>query len=124
MTNIDKGCPGGTFGTNCLERCSCRAGRVASPPCDTVNGRCNCLPGYSGTSCDDGETIIVANRLARNRLLHFLVCPSGTFGADCMESCLCMEGRVESPECNSVNGSCNCLPEYSGIYCELEGCYS
>ena len=31
-------------------------GRVDSPECDSVTGRCNCLPGYTGVNCEDGIT--------------------------------------------------------------------
>lgn len=47
-------CPDGTFGTFCLEMCSCITERVGSPQCDIVNGTCNCLPGYFGVSCEEG----------------------------------------------------------------------
>ena len=46
------------------------------------------------------------------------MCPDGTFGADCTEDCLCYEDRVGSPQCNSQNGACNCLPGYTGFGCE------
>lgn len=45
-------------------------------------------------------------------------CPDGTFGDGCLETCACMDGRVDTPECDNINGTCNCLPGYTGIECE------
>ena len=45
-------------------------------------------------------------------------CPDGTYGQDCMEICMCIDGSVSIPECDIVTGRCNCLPQYTGINCE------
>ena len=43
-------------------------------------------------------------------------CQSGSFGRNCVQDCpLCMHSNQT---CNPVNGSCLCLPGYSGFFCE------
>ena len=41
-----------------------------------------------------------------------LPCPTGTYGADCMQSCQCAHGS-----CHHVTGECLCEPGYSGEVC-------
>ena len=108
-------CPDGTFGANCTEACQCTKGRVGIPECDNINGRCNCLPGYTGIRCEEGIPICL------HAMLFTIVgieCPDGTFGTNCSERCSCLAGRVRNLQCDIVYGACNCLPGYSGLSCE------
>ena len=46
-------CPIGTFGEGCSQNCTCLAEHESSP-CEHVDGTCHCLPGYTGSSCEQG----------------------------------------------------------------------
>ena len=46
--------------------------------------------------------------------IFFAGCPDFTFGLNCSSACACTNGGV----CNPVNGSCSCLPGYTGPQCE------
>ncbi|XP_054721382.1 multiple epidermal growth factor-like domains protein 11 [Uloborus diversus] len=41
-------------------------------------------------------------------------CPSGTYGQNCSETCLCEHGS-----CDDVSGQCECFPGYTGIFCNV-----
>ena len=53
-------------------------------------------------------------QVKKNWIMFVLVCPPGTYGADCGETCLCQNGA----QCNHVNGQCTCAPGYTGNLCE------
>ncbi len=48
------GCTPGTWGTDCLQNCTCLTEHQSSP-CDVVNGTCHCLPGYTGIECQQSK---------------------------------------------------------------------
>ncbi len=59
MTNINipttfTACALGTWGTDCLQNCSCVTEHESSP-CNAVDGTCNCLPGYTGMDCNGSK---------------------------------------------------------------------
>ena len=47
-------CPAGSYGTDCLQNCTCVLQQESSP-CDHIDGTCHCLPGYNGSSCELGK---------------------------------------------------------------------
>ena len=47
-------CPAGSYGTGCLQNCTCVSEQESSP-CDYVDGTCYCLPGYNGSFCELGK---------------------------------------------------------------------
>ena len=47
-------CPAGSYGTGCLQNCTCVSEQESSP-CDHVDGTCYCLPGYNGSFCELGK---------------------------------------------------------------------
>jgi len=51
-------CPTGRWGENCTDTCSCVRGE-----CDRVTGTCDCPPGYTGVSCQSGESEAVFTNL-------------------------------------------------------------
>lgn len=61
-------------------------------PSDTL-----CLsPGWQGLDCS-------------------LPCPTGTWGLNCNETCICANGAA----CSPFDGSCTCTPGWLGDSCEL-----
>eukprot|EP00056_Hartaetosiga_gracilis_P016133 m.3989 g.3989 ORF g.3989 m.3989 type:complete len:3037 (-) comp3783_c0_seq1:271-9381(-) len=86
-------CAEGFFGKNCQQQCQCENEGL----CDSVDGSCECPPGYSSASnCAEP-------------------CKEGYFGEDCIQHCSCENGA-----CDNVDGSCHCPPDYTGIRCEVE----
>ena len=73
------GCPAGSWGQECDQRCDCRQGGV----CRKEDGACLCPPGYQGARCEDQ-------------------CQQGTFGEDCSSSCQCSAGHF----CHHITGDC------------------
>ena len=45
-------------------------------------------------------------------------CPNGTYGPNCLESCMCTPEHESSP-CDVMNGTCFCLPDYTGSTCDV-----
>lgn len=88
-------CPANTWGSGCLQNCSCLAERE-SRPCDIVNGTCYCLPGYTGATCE-------------------LECPEGFYGQDCLEECQCQNEAA----CDFITGTCNCTAGWTGPFCSM-----
>ena len=56
---------------------------------------CLCLPGYHGDSCNKQ-------------------CPAGWYGDQCKQQCQCENEAT----CDSVDGSCDCVPGYTGRLCQ------
>ena len=48
--------------------------------------------------------------------LFFVIsaCSSGSFGANCSQKCLCLNGGM----CDPVDGHCNCKPGWAGSFCQ------
>uniref|UniRef100_A0A5F9DS40 Scavenger receptor class F member 1 n=1 Tax=Oryctolagus cuniculus TaxID=9986 RepID=A0A5F9DS40_RABIT len=84
-------CRPGWWGPECRQRCECVRGR-----CSAVSGRCTCPPGFRGVRCE-------------------LPCPSGSYGAQCRDSCgHCKQNKPCSPD----TGSCeSCEPGWNGTQC-------
>ena len=88
-------CETGFYGEGCASQCQCRL----TSECNTINGLCICVTGYTGQTCMDE-------------------CPEGLYGDECMSSCQCSDVGTES--CDHVNGRCYCLEGWRGLACETE----
>lgn len=44
-------------------------------------------------------------------------CTPGTWGAGCLQNCTCVTEHQSSP-CDALDGTCHCLPGYTGVDCE------
>ena len=44
-------CPNGHWGKDCLKNCQCQNNGL----CNSINGECDCPPGWIGDYCDIGE---------------------------------------------------------------------
>nr|XP_054764205.1 receptor-type tyrosine-protein phosphatase F-like [Lytechinus pictus] len=92
-------CRPGWMGQNCSEdirECyptTCENGGTCFDGTNFFN--CTCAPGYNGTYCEN-------------------ICPPGTFGDYCMESCTCVDGA----NCSNVDGSCTCEPAFDMAACD------
>ncbi len=94
-----------------------------TPPC--VNGMCNMTVGECG--CDDGYIGDICNTCEETArimititilIIEYAACPIGRFGVTCAQNCSCLAGFESSP-CDHVDGTCHCLPGYTGPACEL-----
>ncbi|XP_048576830.1 N-acetylglucosamine-1-phosphodiester alpha-N-acetylglucosaminidase [Nematostella vectensis] len=101
---------------DCNGRGTCQMGECVcdhpwtGPGCDThecrltncsMNGvctkvGCQCNAGWTGEHC-------------------LQACPSGTFGVNCAQKCLCYNGG----SCDVVSGTCTCRPGWMGRLCQL-----
>ncbi|XP_041475095.1 receptor-type tyrosine-protein phosphatase delta-like isoform X1 [Lytechinus variegatus] len=94
-------CLPGWMGQNCSEdirECNstpCANGGTCIEGTDSFN--CTCAPGYNGTYCEN-------------------ICPPGTFGDYCVESCTCVDGA----NCSNVDGSCTCEPAFDTAVCDKQ----
>nr|XP_054765104.1 receptor-type tyrosine-protein phosphatase S-like [Lytechinus pictus] len=92
-------CRPGWMGQNCSEdirECyptTCENGGTCFDGTNFFN--CTCAPGYNGTYCEN-------------------ICPPGTFGDYCMESCTCVDGA----NCSNVDGRCTCEPAFDMAACD------
>ncbi|XP_055870308.1 uncharacterized protein LOC106061387 [Biomphalaria glabrata] len=103
--NCTHGCQTGLFSPNCTKEChNC----MNNGKCSIDEGHCQdgCLKGFEPPSCEN-------------------VCPAGTFGVDCKESCPpnCLDN------CSPDEGKCNstCSNGYFGENCEKvcnDGCFN
>ena len=50
-------------------------------------------------------------------VIPLLACPVGSFGAGCEQNCTCVPEQESSP-CDNVDGTCSCLPGYTGPSCD------
>ena len=54
ITHFYTECPAGSYGSGCLQNCTCVPEQESSP-CDHIDGTCHCLPGYNGSNCELGS---------------------------------------------------------------------
>ena len=109
-------CPAGSYGTGCLQNCTCVPEQESSP-CDHVDGTCHCLPGYNGSSCELGSATPKANyTVCTNfKLCWCIECSEGFYGQDCMGVCQCQNGA----SCDFITGYCNCTIGFIGRFCNM-----
>lgn len=62
-------------------------------------GGCQCFPGWKGKNCSTA-------------------CSSGSFGANCSQKCLCLNGGM----CDPKDGHCSCKAGWTGSFCQ-QGCF-
>ena len=89
-TNCELACPTNTYGTNCLQQCSCKNNAT----CSRIDGTCDCTAGWTGKSCDQS-------------------CTEGLYGKNCRLVCLCSKYGI----CDPFTGACKCFGEYQGVNC-------
>uniref|UniRef100_A0A671MG02 Zgc:158328 n=1 Tax=Sinocyclocheilus anshuiensis TaxID=1608454 RepID=A0A671MG02_9TELE len=133
-------CPGGVACDHVTGRCGCPAGYTGNScetsRCDFRTGSCICQPGYLGPNCSTSKILII-NQSAKwvisgkckvkrslalkKNLITFVFfcpfisgCPTGRYGRDCAQVCLCGEGG----QCHPETGRCNCAPGRTGPSCE------
>uniref|UniRef100_A0A8C3BTM0 EGF-like domain-containing protein n=1 Tax=Cairina moschata TaxID=8855 RepID=A0A8C3BTM0_CAIMO len=85
-------CLPGLYGLQCQSRCLCHPQHSLS--CHPLLGECSCRPGWAGLFCNES-------------------CPPGSFGAGCLQSCLCLNGGT----CDGTTGRCHCPPGYTDEHC-------
>ena len=107
-------CPSGSYGSGCKKKCECYNGAG----CDPLNGNCHCKPGYQGSKVRVGGQVgpITGNHISLFQC-HEL-CPLGSYGSDCKETCQCLNDG----SCNPEDGSCNCAHGWKGDICEARSC--
>ncbi|KAK3743924.1 hypothetical protein RRG08_054810 [Elysia crispata] len=95
------GCPFGTYGPACDEKCGhCLGGHAY---CDLVTGSCRdgCASGYDGETCHGP-------------------CSQGTYGLGCWKSC---PQNCRKERCDHVDGNCvqtGCKSGFMGKFCTEE----
>ncbi|KAK6303146.1 hypothetical protein J4Q44_G00256000 [Coregonus suidteri] len=70
-TRCDTNCPVNRYGPDCSESCECRNGAW----CDPRNGRCTCLQGWIGPTCQEGGSLTspqLGNRNQENNHSHIV----------------------------------------------------
>uniref|UniRef100_A0A671MJM2 Zgc:158328 n=1 Tax=Sinocyclocheilus anshuiensis TaxID=1608454 RepID=A0A671MJM2_9TELE len=102
-------CPQGRFGLNCSQMCTCSGDQYS---CHHVTGKCTCLPGYYGNHCHLSKTYSLITFVFFCPFISG--CPTGRYGRDCAQVCLCGEGG----QCHPETGRCNCAPGRTGPSCE------
>ncbi|XP_069651641.1 platelet endothelial aggregation receptor 1 isoform X4 [Haliaeetus albicilla] len=85
-------CLPGLYGLHCQSRCLCHPQHSQS--CHPLLGECVCHPGWAGLFCNES-------------------CPPGSFGAGCLQTCLCLHGGT----CDGTTGRCHCPPGYTDEHC-------
>ena len=53
-----------------------------------------------------------------NRLILLTECPTGKYGYNCQQSCICQNGA----SCDPVSGACSCAAGWQGVFCEQGRC--
>uniref|UniRef100_A0A2C9JEB6 Uncharacterized protein n=1 Tax=Biomphalaria glabrata TaxID=6526 RepID=A0A2C9JEB6_BIOGL len=99
-----QGCDSTHWGQNCSNVCQCVVSN--SLDCDDVNGTCSCESGWNGTNCNQDIDECAINS----------TCNSTHYGPNCAHQCNCM--MTNTADCNNVNGTCTCKPDWSGLNCD------
>ncbi|KAK0133701.1 Multiple epidermal growth factor-like domains protein 6 [Merluccius polli] len=126
-------CPDGFYGDGCNQSCGCHN----EGSCHPASGQCVCTAGWTGPNCTEGQCAdrpdIQAMDSCESSLqnplpipiitfiyLFFFFflpeCPSGFYGADCRQRCLCQNHAT----CDKTDGRCACAEGWMGAACELE----
>ncbi|XP_060596327.1 uncharacterized protein LOC132750377, partial [Ruditapes philippinarum] len=128
------------WGEQCATDCNCD--EVRSSGCDHVTG-CICNPGWQGATCtedvDECKTntdSCPANSLCTNTVgSHTCACKPGydetlsgciectknTYGIGCNMTCDCDADHTLTitQTCDTTNGTCLCLPTWTGTRCDI-----
>lgn len=83
MVRHAAGCPEGRYGVQCLELCACENQAACSPE----DGRCTCLPGWTGQLCENrksGSIVYSVTRYYISTVFQY----RGKFGGCCIEATL------------------------------------
>ncbi|XP_053386930.1 uncharacterized protein LOC123542087 [Mercenaria mercenaria] len=131
-----KECEMWKYGDNCSKACSCNKHHTET--CDSVNGKCVCVSGWSGATCnvdvnecDDGM-VCPNNSVCNNTNGSYNCkclkgyyktgnreceeCTGWTFGDNCMSTCICIKTNTET--CDAKTGTCVCEEGWNGTICE------
>ena len=102
-------CPNTKYGLDCDKDCACNFTNTIS--CDSLNGSCNCKPGWAGVQCDTDiqECTINSTICGDNAECHEMpgsyqcVCNAG-YMMDSNNSCkgLCLDGLIASGKTNKM----------------------
>ncbi|KAH9494804.1 hypothetical protein Btru_017810 [Bulinus truncatus] len=138
-TYISYECPDYHYGPNCNCVCNCVKNNSAS--CDHHYGFCSCLPGWTGHDCSVDRNECSENEatcpeysdcknvqgsyecvckagLVMNHQNICISCQNWTYGSDCLRQCSCSFNTTSV--CHSVNGSCQCMPGWTGPDCSTD----
>jgi len=77
--NILIDCPINYYGRDCINRCLCQNGGK----CDSRDGHCFCLSGFTGHQCESP-------------------CPQGMFGHMCLQKCQCGGDNICHPRTGKI----------------------
>ncbi|XP_069119594.1 uncharacterized protein [Argopecten irradians] len=120
-------CPNGRYGYHCDSTCMCNFNQTKS--CDKVNGTCNCMTGWTGSTCDTNvNECDVANLCGDHAECRDT---NGSYACDCVQgytnagngSCIdineCLIGAdncSQYADCNNTDASftCTCQPGFTG----------
>ena len=88
---------------NCLNNGVCNPGTL----------KCDCTPGFNGTSCEICKIFIIIFKIAWLKCdlnIHSLAISSN-------QSCI-QNGCKNYGTCSSITGQCLCNQGYTGLFCE------
>lgn len=101
--------------TSCKD--DCKDVQCINGSCD--EGFCNCFPGFTGNEC---ETRICDTLVCMNDgecVNGVCECPEGFTGLNCETNLACQGLTCDNGgTCNTTTATCDCLPGYSGDFCE------
>uniref|UniRef100_A0A2C9JP67 EGF-like domain-containing protein n=1 Tax=Biomphalaria glabrata TaxID=6526 RepID=A0A2C9JP67_BIOGL len=131
-------CVEGKWGHLCANTCNCTA--VNTLRCDRLSGSCQCKSGWSGPQCekdidecvqgladcsansrcqniDGGYVCTCIDGFVKNQTNGVCQeCDSNFYGPSCAYNCSCGDKSL----CNKMNGSCYCVPEWTGDNCNQD----
>ncbi|KAL8624629.1 hypothetical protein ACOMHN_045164 [Nucella lapillus] len=130
-------CSQDTYGPECSKNCSCVSANTQS--CDPATGSCSCLEGWMGVNCQTDkkecsatldpcadvnnsqcEELQGSYRCNCNKGFFTLAkecrpCDDLHYGDQCSTPCTCARGNTA--DCNNINGTCTCKPQWKGVNC-------